>query len=59
MAPFLMSAWLWSSIKLYSIAGAFKNATKLGRLWLADYSKVLEMPHALTVERELLHGVAS
>lgn len=59
MAPFLLSAWLWSSIKLYPIADAFRNAAKLGRLWLADCSKVLEMPHPLTAERELLRGVAS
>lgn len=59
MAPFLVSAWLWSSIKLYTIADAFRNAAKLGRLWFADCSKVLEMPPPVIVERELLLGVAS
>lgn len=46
-------------IKHYTIADAFRNATKFGRLGLADYSKLLEMPPPLTVERELLDGVAS
>lgn len=40
-------AVMWSSINpinLYTIADASRNYAKLGILWFADYSKMLEMP---------------
>lgn len=55
---------MWSSINainLYTIADTSRNYAKLGILWFADYSKMLEMPLPTYLwgetDGELLFGV--
>lgn len=54
-------AGMWSSIKLYTITDASRNDAKLGRLWFADYSQMLQTPLPTYLwgetEKELLLGV--